>query len=119
MSPTFLPNGKEVAGWIFVAGTVSLSEVPPGNRRIVWQAHTGVIEGLAVSPDGRFLASVGNDGARIWRVSDQQEVSVLKGHQGDVCAAAFSPDGKWLATSGREDLTIRIWDLPEAFHVKR
>lgn len=74
---------------------------------------------MAVSPDGRFLASVANDGARIWRVSDQREVSVLKGHQGGVYTAAFSPDGKRLATSGRDDLTIRIWDLPEAFHVKR
>src|SRR5262249_37172340 len=119
MTPTFLPGGKEVVGWIFLAGSIAICEVSAGEKRTVWRAHSNAIDGLGVSPDGRFLASAGTDGARIWRVSDQKEVCELKGHQGSVSWAAFSPDGKLLATSGKDDLSICIWELPPAFHVKR
>lgn len=119
MAPIFLPGGKEVAGWIFLAGGIAICEVSAGEKRTVWRAHANSINGLAVSPDGRFLASVGANGARIWRVSDQKEVCELKGHRSSVSWAAFSPDGKLLATSGIEDLSICVWELPPVFHVQR
>jgi WD40 repeat protein len=94
--------------------------VPSGQVRAVWHAHTPNIEGLAVFPDGRFLATVGNDAvARIWASADQREVATLIGHQGSVYAAAFAPDGTRLATAGLDDRTVRIWDLPPVCHVHR
>jgi serine/threonine protein kinase len=118
LCPTFLPNGKMLAGWSFYAGSVSLCDVSPPNKRIVWRAHPGKIEGLAISADGRFLASCGSDGAKIWRVSDQILVARLEGHDGAVYSAAFTADGKHVATAGYNDHTVRIWDLPEMFHTR-
>jgi WD40 repeat protein len=71
----------------------------------------GVCLNLAFSPDGRFLASGGEEyTVRIFDVKTGREAHPpLRGHKEDVYAVAFSPDGRWLA-SGGEDSTVRVWD---------
>jgi WD40 repeat protein len=64
---------------------------------------------VTFSPDGKTLATSGEDGtARLWDLSGK-ELAQLKGHQGSVRSVSFSPDGKTLATSG-SDGTARLWD---------
>ena len=62
MNPLFVPGRNELAGWHHHEGRVTLSELPSGRVRASWRAHSREIEGLAVSPDGRFLASTGREG---------------------------------------------------------
>jgi WD40 repeat protein len=70
----------------------------------------GSIFNLAFSPNGRTLASTGDDHAiRLWDVRTHDPLGrPLRGHTASVTSLAFSPDGRTLA-SGSSDMTIRLW----------
>jgi hypothetical protein len=73
---------------------------------------TGQSAALAVSPDGRTIATGDKDGSvGLWDFNTGKAISSLKGHQGTVSGLAFSPDGKLLATASW-DGTVAIWDIP-------
>jgi serine/threonine protein kinase len=133
LRPLFLPpDGAEIAGWNHLEGSVNICNPATGKVRS-WRAHAGKIgrieghegkpgriEGIAATPDGRFLVSVGTDGfGQVWSVADSALVATLSGHRGDVASVAITSDGKRVATSGIEDFTIRIWDLPPIFWVRK
>lgn len=69
------------------------------------------INGLAVSPDGKQLASSGTDRLiRMWNLETKSFVMEIPGHADWVYGLAFSTDGKKLI-SASADRTIRIWDV--------
>lgn len=77
----------------------------------VLNGHTGPIVGLAVSPDGKTLASASWDHtARLWPLGGGGARRVLKGNAQNVNGVAFSPDGKQVISAGY-DATLRIWSL--------
>jgi WD40 repeat protein len=65
---------------------------------------------VVLSPDGRRLASGGDDKAiRIWNADTSQPIgNPLTGHTAPVSSVAFSPDGTRLV-SASGDRTLRMW----------
>lgn len=69
------------------------------------------IETVAISPDGKILATGLRDNAiKLWNVNTGELIRTLIGHAGQVMTVAFSPDGKTLA-SGSWDDTIKLWNV--------
>jgi len=66
--------------------------------------------GLALSPDGKILASSSWNGSiKLWDVESGEELLTIEADAAGRLRVAFSPDGRALA-SGSENGTIRIWD---------
>jgi cytochrome c len=78
--------------------------------RTVLEGHQAPVAALAVSGDGRFLASASWDHtARLWPVGGGTP-RALTGHSQNVNGVAFTPDGRAVVTVGY-DATLRIWLL--------
>jgi RNA polymerase sigma factor (sigma-70 family) len=96
------------------AGLVSIWDVDARARRMSTAAHRDFATGVAFSPDGRFLASSGQDDLiKIWDAATGEERAVLKGQETHVYGLVFSPDGGTLASTGSGARLWRVDDLPE------
>src|SRR5437870_2584437 len=83
------------------------------------KGHTGLIYGVAFSPDGKLLVSAGADAlVKLWDVTGQKELKTLKGHDGPVTGAVFTPDNASVLSIGF-DRYLRVWSVASGMETKK
>jgi mono/diheme cytochrome c family protein len=94
-----------------LAGEVREWQLADGKLLRVLEGHKDAIYSLALSPDGKTLATGSYDQKiKLWSVATGKEIRTLSGHNGCVFDLAFRPDGNLLA-SASADRTAKLWDV--------
>ncbi|MBS1713821.1 MAG: hypothetical protein JST30_05735 [Armatimonadetes bacterium] len=104
-----------------LAAAMAAASIAQGLPPLAWSvsgAHSGRIQGMDFSPDGRTLATVGEDKSlKLWRASDGAFVRGKTDFPQAVGGVRYSPDGRFLATCSfvhegldQNDHTVRVFD---------
>ncbi len=111
----FSPGGDAVyaaGGEAGIVGEVKRWKTSDGSLQQSFEGHLDAAYALAVSPDGKLLATGAYDQKiRLWDTATGKEVALLKGHNGAVNGLSFRPDGKVLS-SASADRTVKLWSIP-------
>lgn len=69
--------------------------------RLKWEWPKGDIDALAVSPDGKLLATSKHKVITLWELNTGKRVKSLEGHKLTVTRLLFSPDSRMLASGAQ------------------
>jgi WD40 repeat protein len=107
--PRFTPDGRLLV--YGVQNQLHVVDLRTQRHRVIRHAHWKSQNGLAISRDGKLLATC-DEGReiRVWELLTQTPQAVLKGHQGLITALQFSPDRKTLFSSSF-DGTVKAWSV--------
>ncbi len=107
----FAPDGKTLAAACTHGHTIRLWDVASGKEKTDPAVHTGDVYSLALSRDGRFIATGGRDHTiKLWDRANVKHLQTFRGPESDVNGLCFAPDSKYLASICHNGL-IQVFDL--------
>ncbi len=104
---------------VTIDGFVGLYSVSGHNNTQSFEVHSGSVDSISFSPDGKLLATGGGNltsTVKLWSIPNGENIATLSGHTRSIQSISFSPNGKMLA-SGSYDETARLWSIPDAQEV--
>ena len=117
-SVAFSPDSKRLlAGGRGNERAAHVYDVATGKIQLFMVRHAAPIRVVAWSPDGKWLASAGEDGqVLICDSMDSAKQWTLKATTGCVNGIAFSPDSKRIASVSNTD-GLKVWDVATGQHL--
>ena len=87
-----------------------------GSGVYVYTGHSGIVNGVAWSPDGQRIASASFDSTvQVWNAADGSDVYTYPGHSLGVSSVAWSPNGDRIVSASK-DKTVQIWNATDGSH---
>jgi WD40 repeat protein len=116
----FSPDSQRLTAWV---GMIRTWDPATGRETSCIRHGHGSRDvcALAISADGRTLASGSLDGSvRLWNAADGKPIGLLSGHgeRTSITGLAFLPDGRSLLSCG-SDGTARLWEFATGEERKR
>ncbi len=105
-----------------IEGEVKFASVSSDRRLMLWgmesktplsifSNHTQAVQTLAISPNGNFLATAGDDGLiLIWDVDHRKLTRTISAHRWTISSLSFLADGATLV-SASWDKSIKFWNV--------
>jgi WD40 repeat protein/serine/threonine protein kinase len=109
----YSPDGRRLAT-CSVEGTadytIKIWDAEKGQDGLTLDGGTGIC--LAMSPDGKCIATAADKSVKLWSTHTAQTISAFEGHKFPVISVAFSRDGKRIASLGRDggSSELKVWD---------
>jgi WD domain, G-beta repeat/Anaphase-promoting complex subunit 4 WD40 domain len=105
-----------------IESTVKFASVSSDRRVILWgmesktplsilKSHTQAVKTLAFSPDGKLLATAGDDGLiQLWDVDSRKLVQTISAHRWTISSLSFMVDGATIISTSW-DGNIKFWNV--------
>ena len=110
LAVAFSPDGKVVAAAAYSGFAIKIWDVAAARLQRTLHGQS-VVLGIAVSPDGRWLAAGSQEELSVWDLAAGKRI--VTPYDGPVSRVAFSRDGRWLAANPGLQFageTLKVWD---------
>ena len=88
--------------------------------QLIVKAGDNHVESVAISVDGRYLATGNPDGtARLWAIESGDELRRFVGHEGPITSITISSDSRFLVTGSRVEGIVRLWSFENGRELRR